>query len=189
MTKPLPLSLPLTIYFLADSIIHSAQSLKGDMPQSPVLGLLLWSLYTWPLATLLTTMASQSTLHWRPLALLAQWSSWAPVLHSQCPLDLSTWICQQQLEFCVSKTVLPPNLVLPSLFTFLSLNTTIHPVFHSRRPQVVLEQGQQTQVPAGAPRWRSYFIYLRNKCIGLNVVSSTQFADVTPFKTQYWPRK
>ena len=153
MTKPLPL----TIYFLADSIIHSAQSWKGDMPQSPVLGLPLWSLYAWPLATPLTTTASQSALRWRPRALLAQWSSSAPVLHSQRSLDLSTRICEQQLEFCVSKTVLPPNLVLPSLFTFSSLNTTIHPVFHSRRPQVVLEQGQQTQVPAGAPRWRSYF--------------------------------
>ena len=169
-----PVSLPLTTYSLAGPITHSAQSSKADWPQSLVLGFLLWPLYTWPAHW----HGFRSSLCWRPQALPA-WGSHP----SQLALP-------GQLQFHVSSAALPSHLVLlPSVLPFLSLNTTIHPVFQAESWKFSKGRAANSRACKLHHPGDEFIFYLRNECIGFNMVDSMQFPDVIPFNTQYSPRK
>lgn len=166
--KPSPVSLPLTTYSLAGPITRSAPSLKVDWPQSLVLGFLLWPLYTWP------------AHHHGCKSTPCSSSPGVPSFTASAPR--ATPILR--VQYC------PPLTPGSPPFSIAILKSQHIPsVFQAEGWKFSKGTAANSRVCKLHHPGDEFIFYLRNECIGFNMVASMQFPNVILFNTQYTPRK
>jgi hypothetical protein len=157
--EPFPVYSSFDHLFPSDSITNLTQYFEEiDRSQSHGPGLCSACSINWLSAILFSTMTPLGTLCCRCLLLqtsiLHELLSFPVHLPTVYNSSSSNSIYPQLNSFIVFSS----NPFLPSIFTFLSINTTIHSVFPTSVLKDFLEQRQQTEMPVGVTRYHIYFL-------------------------------